>query len=172
MMNSMSPGTVAVILALAVVSACTTPLSNGSSASVPTTSRVSPTAPPAIGPLGAPGCRPPSPTGAFTGEVYGTAVGGTVWGWFMQAYPPQAGVEDKTVWRLDTTNGVGSPNFKLVGPARQPGHLDFGPEEHGGSTWNRPGREFGTGLVFTAAGCWDVHVTLGQLSGDVYVLVT
>lgn len=106
------------------------------------------------------------------GEVYGTATGGTVWSWFMQAYPPQAGVVDKTVWRLDIANASGSPDFTLIGPAGQPGHLNSGPEEHGGSTWNRPGREFGTGLVFPEAGCWDVHVSLGNLSGDVYVVVT
>lgn len=90
----------------------------------------------------------------------------------MEAYPPQAGVEDKTVWRLDTANSLGAPGFTLIGPARQPGKLNWGPEEHSGSTWNRPGREFGTGLVFPKAGCWDVHVALGHLSGDVYVVVT
>jgi hypothetical protein len=36
----------------------------------------------------------------------------------------------------------------------------------------RPGSEFGTGLLFPAAGCWVVHVTVGQLTGDVYVVVS
>jgi site-specific recombinase XerD len=32
-----------------------------------------------VGPLGAAGCQPVSPSGAFSAEVYGTAKGGTVW---------------------------------------------------------------------------------------------
>ena len=31
--------------------------------------------------------------------------------------------------------------------------------------------EFGTGLLFPAAGCWKVHVTLDQVTGDVYIVV-
>ena len=124
-----------------------------------------------VGPLGAPFCHPASPSGAFPAETYGTATGGTVWAWFMAAYPPQAGIEDKTVWRLDGPNAYGSPTFTLVGPAGQLGRLTWGPEEHLGSNWNRPGHEFGTGLLFPTAGCWDVQVTLGQLTGDVFVVV-
>ncbi len=103
--------------------------------------------------------------------MYGTATGGTVWAWFMAAYPPTAGTEDKTVWRLDGIEAFGQPTFALVGQAGQHGQLTFGPEEHLGSSWNRPGHEFGTGLLFPAAGCWDVHVTLGRLVGDIYVVV-
>lgn len=126
---------------------------------------------PAPQPVGAAGCRPASPSGTFAAEVYGTPKGGTVWAWFMAGYPPQSGTEDKTVWRLDGANDSGSPTFALTGPAGQTGRLNWGPQEHGGSTWNRPGREFGTGLLFPTAGCWDVHVTLGQLTGDVYIVV-
>jgi hypothetical protein len=132
---------------------------------------LSPT-PATIGALGAAGCRPPSPIGAFEGEVYGTAEGGTVWSWFMEAYPPKAGVEDKTIWRLDGPNVTGTPSFTLIGPAGQAGRLDWGPQEHLGSSWNRPGREFGTGLVVSAAGCWDVRVKLGHLTGDVYIVAS
>ncbi|HLZ95847.1 MAG TPA: hypothetical protein VKT20_11005 [Candidatus Dormibacteraeota bacterium] len=122
-------------------------------------------------PWGASGCVPASPSGAFPAEVRGTASGGTVWAWFMAAYPPLHGVEDKTVWRLDGSSIAGTPAFSLLGPAGAIGRLDWGPEEHGGSTWNRPGVEFGTGLMFTTPGCWDVQVALGQLRGDVFVVV-
>ena len=90
----------------------------------------------------------------------------------MAGYPPQAGISDKTVWRLDGP-GVSAavPTFSLVGPASQSGRLDWGPAFHDSSTWNRPGSEYGTGLVFPTAGCWDVHVSIGQVSGDVYVVV-
>jgi hypothetical protein len=90
----------------------------------------------------------------------------------MAAYPPRAGIEDKTVWRLDGAHASGAPLFSLTGPGGQIGRLNWGPEGHGGSSWNRSGHEFGTGLVFPTAGCWAVHVTVDQLSGDVYVLVT
>jgi hypothetical protein len=81
-------------------------------------------------------------------------------------------MEDKTVWRLDGAHTLGEPAFTLTGPETQTGRLTWGPEEHGGSSWNRPGHEFGTGLLFPTPGCWKVHVTLDQLSGDVYVVVT
>lgn len=123
------------------------------------------------GPPGAPGCAPPSPSGSFPAEVYGTAANGTVWAWFQADFPPRRGVEDKTVWRLGGKPVTGAPVFLLVGPAGTAGHLDWGPEAHGGSSWNRPGDEFGTGLLFTAPGCWDVNVTYGTLHGDVYVVV-
>jgi hypothetical protein len=29
-----------------------------------------------------------------------------------------------------------------------------------------------TGLVFPVSGCWDVHVSVGQVTGDVYVVVS
>jgi hypothetical protein len=90
----------------------------------------------------------------------------------MAAYPPQKQIEDKTVWRLDGPNTFGTPTFALIGPAGQTGRLNWGPAYHNSSSWNRPGQEFGTGLVFPSAGCWDVHVTLGQLTGDVYVEVS
>ena len=160
------------MLALALLWACTPSVASRSSISSPTTIQASPTPVPAIGALGAAGCRPISPSGAFAGEVYGTATGGTVWAWFMARYPPQAGIEDKTIWRLDGLGASGAPTFALVGPASQTGRLNWGPEMHGSSTWNRPGSEYGTGLLFPAAGCWDVHVMVGQLTGDVYVVVS
>ncbi len=150
--------------------ACTS--SQGNPSSVPSaTARASPTPSDAIGALGTAGCRPVSPSGAFAAEVYGTASGGTVWAWFMQSFPPQAGVEDKTVWRLDGPGISAVPTFALVGPAGAQGRLDWGPDGHLGSSWDRPGDEYGTGLLFPVPGCWDVHVSVGKVTGDVYVIV-
>jgi hypothetical protein len=99
-------------------------------------------------------------------------MGGTVWAWFMAGYPPVAGIENKTLWRIDAAIAThDAPAFTVTGPAGLHGRLNWGPTEHGGSTWNRPGREFGTGLLFPGAGCWDVHVKLGRLAADVYVVV-
>ena len=165
----MSRGAIATFLALAVAWACAPSESGPVGVASPTTAHFSPTPVPTVGVLGAAGCRPVSPSGAFSGEVYGTATGGTVWAWFMAGYPPKAGIEDKTIWRLDGPGASGTPTFALVGPASQTGHLNWGPEMHTSSSWNRPGVEFGTGLLFPGAGCWDVHVAVGQLTGDVYV---
>src|SRR5450759_2020661 len=82
-------------------------------------------------PLGAAGCQPASPSGAFAAEVYGTATGGTVWAWFMTAYPPQVGIEDKTVWRLDGAHAFGAPTFTLSGPTHQLGLRPREPEAPG-----------------------------------------
>jgi hypothetical protein len=161
----MSRLAVASALALVVLTAC---------ASSPTSRSATPPSNATIGsptPLGAPGCQPASPSGAFASEVYGTATGGTVWAWFMNAYPPKAGIEDKTLWRLDGPHVGRTPNFTLTGPTDQLGRLNWGPVFHDASTWSRPGQEFGTGLLFPAAGCWKVHVTVDQLAGDVYIVV-
>lgn len=155
-------------VSLLAICACTSSLASTSNRSPVAIATVE--SPP--GPLGAPGCTPPSPSGAFPAEVYGTAANGTVWAWLQGDYPPRHGVEDKTVWRLGGEPAAGEPEFLLVGPGGAPGRLDWGPEAHGGSTWNRPGAEFGTGLMLPAPGCWDVNVTFGNLHGDVYVVVT
>jgi hypothetical protein len=47
----------------------------------------------------------------------------------------------------------------------------FGPEEHGGSTWRRPGEEWGTGFVFPKAGCYRVEVTRTRGSGYLWLPV-
>jgi hypothetical protein len=161
----MSRAAVATVFALAILVACAPPLTSRSSTSPSTATVGSPT------PLGAPGCQPVSPSGTFDAEVYGTATGGTVWAWFMTAYPPKAGIEDKTLWRLGGAHALGTPSLTLTGPTDQLGHLNWGPVAHGASTWNRPGLEFGTGLLFPAAGCWKVHVTLDQLTGDLFIVV-
>ena len=103
--------------------------------------------------------------------MYATASGGTAWAWFMSDYPPRQGAEDKTVWRLDGATVTRSPTFELLGPEGATGRLDWGPEIHAGSNWNRPGVEFGTGLMFTSPGCWDVRVSFGQLRADAFVIV-
>jgi|GEM_PF-848065 len=166
-----SRGVSAAALAVMVAVACTPSNPSSSTVSSPSAINSSPTPTPVVGALGAAGCRPVSPAGAFSGEVFGTATGGTVWAWFMAGYPPRAGIEDKTIWRLDGPGASGASTFALVGPASRKGRLNWGPEAHGSSNWNRPGAEFGTGLLFPAPGCWDVHVAMGQLTGDVYVEV-
>jgi hypothetical protein len=40
-------------------------------------------------------------------------------------------------------------------------------EYHGGSNWQRPGQEWGTGFNFPAPGCWTITVRRGETTGTI-----
>ena len=40
-------------------------------------------------------------------------------------------------------------------------------EYHGGSNWERPGQEWGTGFNFPEPGCWTIKVTRGKTTGTI-----
>jgi hypothetical protein len=40
-------------------------------------------------------------------------------------------------------------------------------EYHGGSNWQRPGQEWGTGFNFPKPGCWEITVTRGETTGEI-----
>ena len=40
-------------------------------------------------------------------------------------------------------------------------------EYHGGSNWQRPGQEWGTGFNFPTAGCWTITVVRGKTAGTI-----
>ncbi len=91
---------------------------------------------------------------------------GELWAllFFDQAH---AGQDEKIVWRI-TSTGTGKP-FDV-----QARHVDgtiirpiWGPEFHGGSNWDRPGDEWGTGFNFPEPGCWTLTVTSGATSGEI-----
>jgi len=118
-------------------------------------------------PTGGPGCHPASPIVGV--EVLGTAPGGSLYGLLFVTEPPPivAGQEVKIVWRM---TGAGD----LVASARSgdaSARLTFGPEPHSGSNYVRPGDEWGTGWIFPTPGCWDVHLTRGDLDGHVWLQV-
>lgn len=64
--------------------------------------------------------------------------------------------EVKIVFRM---TGSGDLSIRAVGPNGQQLNPEWGPEAHGGSNWQRPGEEWGTGWVFPAAGCWTVQAS-------------
>lgn len=68
------------------------------------------------------------------------------------------GAEAKIVWRL---TGEGDLSFRAIGPKGQVEDLLWGPEQHGGSNWERPGEEWGTGWLLPTPGCWTLEVTRG-----------
>ncbi len=102
-------------------------------------------------------------------EAQGKAVHAEVWVlFFADPRSLQSGKEVKIVWRM-----TGSGTLQVV--AHHAGNVQvrpvWGPDEHGGSSWNRPGAEWGTGFKFPARGCWDLHATRGVAAGDVWVTV-
>jgi len=131
-------------------------------------------------PLGAAGCKPPSPSNSITGEARGRATIGDLWavgfwrnltsrGRTIPAILERVvGKPFKIVWRL---RGSGDASFTATAPdgaAHEPLELRFHP---GGSNWNRPGDEWGSAFVFTMRGCWHFHAERSDNSGDVWLLV-
>ena len=107
-----------------------------------------PSAPAAV----APSCGTP-----VNGEMQGS---GSLWALFFARAEDGgavvAGKEAKIVWKI---GGTGDIAFATAGPAGASATLAWGPTGHGGSSWQRPGTEFGTGWVFPSAGCWTVTAT-------------
>lgn len=138
-----------------------------------------PTPPPeGFGPLGAPGCAPPSPRNS-EGEVFGTTIGGRFWA--LLAFNPSGstsashetasfdslvGKEIKIVFKLT----AGQPSrFYAVAPDGSRTNPFWGPTPHGSSSWDRQGQEWGAGFVFPQPGCWRIHASLGSTAGDIWL---
>ncbi|MEY2443465.1 MAG: hypothetical protein QOE00_45 [Ilumatobacteraceae bacterium] len=100
-------------------------------------------------------------------EVQGLSVDASIYGLlFLTHRPPiRVGDEVKIVWRM---TGIGNLLVTSMSPTGQPGVLTFGPEPHAGSSYTRPGDEWGTGFLFDAPGCWHIHLRRTAVSGDVW----
>ena len=113
----------------------------------------------------APSTCPPSAEVTGSGEMVerqGTGDGVTLWALFFSS-PVTVGQEVKVVWRM---TGSGEFSVSATGPDGVEVKPVWGPEPHGGSSWDRPGEEWGTGWVFPAAGCWTVSATRTSGSGN------
>jgi hypothetical protein len=88
-------------------------------------------------------------------ERQGVGTGVTFWALFFGG-KLTVGKEIKVAWRMTGTGPLDitatSATGKIVKPV-------WGPEAHSGSSFRRPGDEWGTGWVFPAAGCWTVNAT-------------
>lgn len=128
-------------------------------------------------------CKPPSPLGVFgtrtLPEAKGTATRGSVWALFfpglgMHWQPGHAiftsyvGKDFKIVLRVTGSGPVHVTARRIGRKVLKP---NWGPQAHGGSTWNRPGEEWGIGFTFPTPGCYDLHATRRGASGDVWVLI-
>lgn len=85
-------------------------------------------------------------------EMRGT---GSLWALFFQGEdqpaPVLANQEAKIVWKI---GGTGAFTVKATGPDGTEALPVWGPDGHGGSTWQRPGTEYGTGFRLPSPGCW------------------
>jgi hypothetical protein len=129
-----------------------------------------PQPPAAAARLGAPNCRPASPTGPAAGigpgEVLGTGHGAELWALLFTTVPLPVGKRVKIAWRM---TGSGPLRIAARNADGTPAKQWFAPERHGGSSWHRPGDEWGTGFVLTKRGCWGFHLTRTEGAGDVWL---
>ena len=104
-------------------------------------------------------------------EVQGIATNATIYGLLFPTHegPVRAGDELKIVWRM---TGEGDLSVRYFAPDGRERVLVFGPEYHEGSTYDRPGDEWGTGFLFDTPGCWHIQLQRSVGSGDVWLPVT
>jgi hypothetical protein len=87
--------------------------------------------------------------------MQGVGRGVTLYGLF---FSPEAVVDQeiKVAWRM---TGQGDLSMVATGPGGRTVHPAWGPEQHTGSDYDRPGAEWGTGWNFPVAGCWTIDAT-------------
>lgn len=159
-------GVLAAVAAVGALVAC--------SPSPAVTSLPSPSAAPFayVGSLGSAGCDPAAQfhdsQGGGLPETGIDSARGSLWALFFGPLPATAGAEIKVVWRM---TGSGAFTFHVTDEQGGEIPLAWGPEAHGSSTWSHPGDEVGTGIDFTHAGCWAIHVMRSRASGDLWLRV-
>jgi hypothetical protein len=160
------------VLLVSAVTACTSGVRSTQTASRAATATSA--VPGAVRALGAPGCHPASPItlwSPYVPQVEGTGHGATLWGLLMFPHPlpARAGDQEKIVWRMTGTGVV--LTLQAIGPDGKQHPLAWGPAAHLGSSWDKPGDEWGAGYVFTAPGCWDLRAIRGHATADVWIRV-
>jgi hypothetical protein len=84
----------------------------------------------------------------------------------MSPVPLRTGREVKIVFRM---TGAGPLRAALTAPDGRAVDLAWGPDPHAGSTYTRPGDEWGTGYVFDHAGCWHLRLDRDANRGDIWL---
>jgi hypothetical protein len=100
-------------------------------------------------------------------EVQGTSGNVELWGLIFGPVPMPHGKEQKIVWRM---TGEGPLEIKATLPDGTSAKRVW-LEEHGGSSWQRPGYEWGTGFVFPKRGCWKVELKRTRGEGHFWLPV-
>jgi hypothetical protein len=158
-------------LAILTVGACSGSASKSGPATTGNRSTAPLTAPGSSAPPTSEECPATLPSAAGIGlpEVTGEATApATLYGLLFTGYPIPAHQVSKIAWRV---TGSGRVQFSATGPHGRRIGLVWGPEPHGGSNWNRPGTEWGTGFRFPTAGCWTVQVRRGGALATAELLV-
>jgi hypothetical protein len=96
-------------------------------------------------------------------EAQGRSADLTVWALFLN--PLEARQDIKIVWRVTGAGAFQVRAYHPSGATTMPDRVG----DHGGSNWQKPGDEWGTFFNFPTAGCWDLHVTRGTSSGDLWI---
>lgn len=118
-----------------------------------------------FGPLGAEGCSPASPSDGR--DIFGTSAGAEFWALPFWRADAAVGKDVKTVFKLTS-------HVPTVFYAVSPGGRHLEPDwfqVHGGSTWERPGFEWGAGFTFDEPGCWRIHAGAFPAQGDLWLVV-
>ena len=102
---------------------------------------------------------PQSPSTVGAPELHADSIGnGDVWALLLSCAHIGAGQDTNIVWRA---TGSGAFSVTANGPDNMSMGPTFPPNPHGGSTWERPGDEWGTIFNFPKAGCWQLQVSRG-----------
>jgi hypothetical protein len=116
-------------------------------------------------------CQPGSPWRDLgtDSEVQGRLKGGELWALVFGSLPLHVGLEYKIVWRMTGSSG----DFRIAARSEHgdAARLTFGPDRHSGSSFVRPGAEWGTGFVFPSAGCWRITAVRDVVAGQVFLQV-
>ena len=81
-------------------------------------------------------------------------------------YESVVGKEEKIVFRM--TSGIPTVFFAVAPDGTRVAPV-WGPEPHLGSSWARPGAEWGAGFVFDVPGCWHIHAGGAPAQGDLWI---
>ena len=105
--------------------------------------------------LGGENCSPPSPS--LGPVIQGTgSTGVSAYGlMFVSGVDVIAGDGSTTKMAVRMT-GTGALEVHVIAPDGSQRPLDWGPDAHGGSTFHRPGEEWGIGFSFDEPGCWQI----------------
>jgi hypothetical protein len=119
-------------------------------------------------------CSQERPRG-LPGEAVELTAGEGLWSAWL-SYPAVAGETITVLWRAE---GFVRPRLQLAGTDAF-GHrlaVEFGPSpvlpqlRGGGLQWPRVGREWGSRVRFSHAGCWVLHADAGGRRGDLALWV-
>jgi len=123
---------------------------------------------------------PAPPCGAerpreLPGEAVELTAGERIWSAWI-SYPPIAGESITVLWRAE---GFVPAGLALSGADANGNRLavEFGPSpvvpqlRGGGLVWPRPGREWGSRVLFANPGCWRLEVEAGGRRGELALWV-